>query len=519
VKLITILWVDDEIDHLQAHVKFLEKRSYDVIQARSGREALELLKSTRVDLILMDQMMVGMDGLETVHQIRKCYKDLPVVMVTQSEEEELMDLALSGTIADFLTKPVNPSQILIVIKRLLDSGRLRVNKAALEVISETEKIRGSMENSLEDWIHLYRSRVEKDITLGGELDQKLRGIQGGALDQVELNFSRFIEHNYRDWIASPGSAPLMSHNVIERKLLPELGKGGEVVFLVVDCMRYDQWLLMVRSLGNWYHREADFMVAGLPSATPYSRNSIFSGLVPRDIWRFYRTRWVENYGFPGLNSYEKTLLRDSLVRLGYRQGGNAVYTKASNREEGENTRRGLSHFLQDGFMAIVVNFIDHLTHGRSELDLIRDIAPDVPSFRRLASDWFEHSFLLKTLRTLSARGTTVIVTSDHGSTLANRIAYIRGARGMSRSVRYRFGHSLSADPKTAITVNSPAEWGLPDDHPRKSYLFARDDYLLMQDGISRDDQARFRGSFQHGGVSLEEMIVPCDVLRPKKYRQ
>lgn len=519
MNLITILWVDDEIDHLQAHVKFLEKRSYSVIQARSGREALDILKNTRVDLVLMDQMMVGMDGLETVHRIRRNYRDLPVVMVTQSEEEELMDRALSGTIADFLTKPVNPSQILLVVKRLLDSGRLRVDKAALEVITETEKLRKSRENSLEDWIHLYNSRMEKDISLGGELDQKLRGIQGGALDQVELGFSRFIENNYREWLASPDKAPLMAHNVLQRKVLPELLKGsGEVIFLVVDCMRYDQWLLMLKSIEQWYHRESDFMVSGLPSATPYSRNSIFSGLLPRDIWRFYRTRWLEKYGCPGLNSYEQLLMRDGLVRNGFSRGQSAVYTKVSTSAEGDNVRRGLSHFLKDGYMALVVNFIDHLTHGRSELDLIRDIAPDVPSFRRLAKEWFEHSFLLKMLKTLSVRGTTVVVTSDHGSVLAKRIAYARGARGMSHSVRYRFGHSLFADQKNAIVVHGPAEWGLPDDHPRKSYLFARDDYLLMQEGMNREDKQKFRGSFQHGGVSLEEMLVPCDVLRPKKYR-
>ncbi len=517
--MITILWVDDEIDHLQAHIKFLEKRSYGVLQARSGREALEILRGTRVDLVLMDQMMIGMDGLETVHQIRKSYKDLPVVMVTQSEEEELMDRALSGTIADFLTKPVNPSQILLVVKRLLDSGRLRVNKAAIEVIQETEKIRGSHENTLQQWISLYRSRVEKDISLGGELNLRLEGLQGGGLDQVEHDFSRFIEKKYPEWVASPDEAPLMAHNVLQRLVLPELERNiGEVVFLVIDCMRFDQWLLMLKSVEQWFHRESGFMVAGLPSATPYSRNSIFSGLVPRDIWRFYRTRWIEKYGCPGLNSYEKVLLRDSLTRYGYKQGKKAVYAKISNRTEGENVRRGLSHFLKDGFLAVVVNFIDHLTHGRSELDLIRDIAPDVPAFRTLAREWFEHSFLRDMLKTLSARGATVIVTSDHGSALARRICHVKGARGMSHSVRYRFGHSLSADPKNAIIVHDPAGWGLPDDHPRKGYLFARDDYLLMQEGMNREDRHKFTGSFQHGGVSLEEMLVPCDVLRPKKYR-
>ncbi len=517
--MITILWVDDEIDHLQAHIRFLQKRDYEIIPASSGREALEILRSIRVDLVLMDQMMVGMDGLETVHEIRKSYKDLPVVMVTQSEEEELMDKALAGTIADFLTKPVNPSQILLVLKRLLESGKLKVNKAASEVISETEKIRHSQNNSLADWTHLYHSWMEKDINLGGELDQRLHGIQGGGLDQVEMGFSRFIEKNYPNWIASPESAPIMSHNVLKRVVVPELLKGnGEVVFLVVDCMRHDQWLLMAKYIEHWYHREPGFMVAGLPTATPYSRNSIFSGLLPRDIWRFYRSHWIEEYGVPGLNSYENLLLGDALGRNGWRIKEKIDYVKVSNRQEGSNLKRGLSHFLRNGFMALVVNFIDNLTHGRSELDLIRDIAPDVPAFRRLAEGWFEHSFLFDLIKTLSARGATIIVTSDHGSTQANRITTVRGSRGMSHSVRYRFGHALSADPKHSLAVTKPAEWGLPDDNPRKTYLFAREDYLLMQQGFNKEDMYKFKGSFQHGGVSLEEMLVPCEVLRPKRYR-
>jgi CheY-like chemotaxis protein len=515
--LITILWVDDEIEHLEPHIRFLEKRGYSVRSARSGREAVEILRTIRVDLVLMDQMMVGMDGLQTVAEIRHSYKDLPVVMVTQSEEEELMDRALAGTIADFLTKPVNPSQILLVVKRLLDSGRLRVNKAAIEVVTETERIRSSRNSTIEDWTGLYRRRVEKDINLGGVLDQKLENIQGGSLEQVETDFSRFLEANYPNWLSSPNTAPLMAHNLLERVVVPELEAGsGEVLLLVMDCMRYDQWLLMARSLEPHFHRESGFMVAGVPSATPYSRNSIFSGLLPRDVWRFYRTRWVEKYGCPGLNSYEKLLLQNALVRHGWSRGNEAVYVKVSNAAEGASFKRGLSHFMRDGFIALVVNFIDHLTHGRSELDLIRDIAPDVPSFRNLAREWFQHSFLVGVLKTLSARGTTVIVTSDHGSTLAGRIGFIRGARGMSHSVRYRFGHSLHADPKQAIEINNPGEWGLPDDHPRKSYLLARSDYLLMQQGMNRADQAKFRGSFQHGGVSLEEMLVPCDVLRPKR---
>jgi CheY-like chemotaxis protein len=513
--LLRILWVDDEISHLQAHIRFLEKRGYTVYTAESGRMALDILKSRRVDLVLLDQMMVGMDGLETVMEIRRSYRELPIVMVTQSEEEELMDRALTGTVADFLTKPVNPSQILLVVKKLLTSGKLKLQHAAMEVMHEAETLRLSRDRSLSDWIHLYASWMEKDITTKGHLASDYGSFQGIGLDQLQMDFSRFLEDNYRDWISSD-SGPVMSHTFLEKVVLPHLDTPGELVLMVIDCMRYDQWLLMTREIEQWFHREPGFMIAGLPSATPYSRNSIFSGLLPRDISRFYRNDWIEEYGAPGLNRSEPRFLVDALKRLGWSGAENAVYLKASNKREGDNIRKGLSHFVRSGFLALVVNYIDHLTHGRSELDLIRDLAPDVGSFRALAESWFRSSFLREMLLTLSARGAKIIVTSDHGSVQARRVAWVRGARGMSSSVRYRFGLSLFGDPRQSLVIKQPAVWGLPDDNPRKSYVLARGDYMLFHESVAREDLRNFKGSFQHGGVSMDEMIVPCDVLTPRR---
>ncbi len=513
--MLKVLWVDDEISHLQPHIRFLEKRGYTVYTAESGRDALEILKSRRVDLVLLDQMMVGMDGLETLREIRRSYRELPIVMVTQSEEEELMDRALTGSVADFLTKPVNPSQILLVVKKLLTTGKLKLQQAAMEVMHEAETLRLSRDRSLSDWTHLYTSWIEKDISTRGHLTADFGSFQGVGLDQLQIDFSRFVEDNYRDWIGSR-DGPLMSHNFLERVVVPRLDDPGELVVLVIDCMRYDQWLLMTREIEQWFHREPGFMLAGLPSATPYSRNSIFSGLLPRDISRFYRNDWIEEYGSPGLNRNEPKFLVDALKRYGWNGAEDVVYLKASNKREGDSIRKGLSHFMKKGFFALVVNYIDHLTHGRSELDLIRDLAPDVGSFRALAESWFRSSFLREMLLTLSARGATVIVTSDHGSVQAGRIAWVRGARGMSSSVRYRFGLSLSSDPRQAIVIKQPASWGLPDENPRKSYVLARGDYLLFHEHVARDDMHNFRGSFQHGGVSMDEMIVPCDVLTSRK---
>ena len=515
--MITVLWVDDEIQHLRSHIRFLEKHDYKVLTAQNGQRALDILRENMVDIILMDQMMVGMDGLETVSNIRKNYHVLPIVMVTQSEEEELMDLAIGGEIDDYLTKPVNPSQILIVIKRLLMGRRLKVQRAAREVVDQTARIMDlrSHEMDWRKWVNIYRTWVEKDVASEGSLADEMRSFDKSRFSDMELDFSKHVESMFPEWITGTGSdSPLMSHNFLERVVIPQYESAGELVMIVIDCMRYDQWLTMAPILEKWFHIDTQFMLTILPSATPYSRNSIFAGLLPRDIWRFHRHKWDENYGEAGLNKHEHYFLTEAMRRLSRDRSIQPQFTKVSNRKEGEALVHSLSRQLKDGFLAIVVNYIDHLTHGRSELDLIKDLAPDVVSFRKLAETWFRSSFLKELFHTLAARGTTVVITSDHGSTFTSRETWIKG-RGVSGSLRFRFGNSLSADPKTVISVRNPTEWGLPSDRPSKGYLFARSDYFMMFPNVPRDEMHKFRNTFQHGGVSLEEMIVPSIILKPK----
>jgi CheY-like chemotaxis protein len=518
--MISILWVDDEIHHLRSHIRFLEKRDYRVLTAPNGKKALEVLRDNQVDIVLMDQMMVGMDGLETVSSIRRNYHALPIVMITQSEEEELMDMAIGSEVDDFLTKPVNPSQILLVIKKLLMGNRLRTQKAAREMVDQTARLMEmrSHDMSFRDWIGFYSSWVEKEVASEGAITDEMKTLDRHRFGEMELDFSRFVERSYPLWVSGDDpDTPLMSHNFLERVVVPQGDSSPELVLMVIDCMRYDQWLTMAPQLEKWFHIETDFMLSVLPSATPYSRNSIFSGLLPRDIWRFYRRMWDENYGDPGLNKHEHFYLTEALRRLGFGRNVEPDYVKVSNRREGEMLIHSLSRHLKNGFMAVIINYIDHLTHGRSELDLIRDLAPDVSSFRKLAETWFKSSFLKDLFHTLAARGSTVIITSDHGSVFTSRETRIRG-RGVSGSIRFRFGTSLSADPKTVITTGDPARWGLPDDRPSKSYLFARSDYFMMFPSVPRDEMYKFRNSFQHGGVSLEEMIVPSIVMKPKSVK-
>jgi len=513
--MITILWVDDEIQHLRSHILYLQKHDFRVLTAQSGQIALDLLRANQIDLVLMDQMMVGMDGLETVSSIRQNYHVLPIVMVTQSEEEELMDLAIGGEVDDYLTKPVNPSQILLVIKRLLMGTRLKTQRATREIVDQTARVMDLRDHEMDwrKWVNIYRSWIEKDVASDGSLSHEMRSLDRNRFSDMELDFSKHVEHQYPDWISGVGSdSPLMSHNYLERVVVPQVDSSDELVMMVIDCMRYDQWLTMAPILEKWFHIETDFMLTVLPSATPYSRNSIFAGLLPRDIWRFHRHKWNENYGEPGLNIHEQYFLSESLKRLGCSR--EPEYVKISNRKEGEALMHSLSRSLKNGFLAVIVNYIDHLTHGRSELDLIRDLAPDVPSFRKLAETWFRSSFLKEFFHTLAARGTTVVITSDHGSVFTSRDTKIRG-RGVSGSIRFRFGNSLSADPKAVISIRNPAEWGLPDDKPSKGYLFARSDYFMMFQNVPREELHKFRNTFQHGGVSLEEMIVPSIVLKPK----
>ncbi len=514
----TILWVDDEIGHLQSHIRYLEKRGYKILTAGSGRSALDILRTSRVDLVLMDQMMVGMDGLETVHLIREHNHTLPIVMVTQSEEEELMDMAIGGQVDDYLTKPVNPSQILLVIKRLLTGERLRTQRAAREIADQTSRMFEAQAEGMDwhGWVDVFRSWVEKDVASEGELSSEMKSIQKARIDDLAIGFSKLVESNFPEWIAATGSnTPLMSHNFLQRVVAPKLESGGETVLLVMDCMRYDQWLTISPSLENWFFVDTSFMLSLLPSTTLYSRNAIFSGMLPRDLSRFYRHKWTEEYGVSGLNRHEPEFLKDALRRLGCGYSGDPEFVKVTTRREGEAVMHSLSKHLQSGFMAIVVNYIDHLTHGRSELDLIRDLAPDVRSFRRLAETWFRSSFLRKLFQTLAARGATVIVTSDHGSVFTARDTRISGGRNIHGSIRYRYGDSLVADPKAVVTVREPAEWGLPNETPSKMYLLARSDYFMMFNNVPRGELQKFRNTFQHGGISMQEMIVPSVVLTPK----
>ena len=518
--MISVLWVDDEIERLRSHIVFLEKHGYRVLKASSGREALKTLSENKVDIVLMDQMMLGMDGLETVGKIRRNYHTLPVVMVTQSEEEELMDAAIGGEVDDFLTKPVNPSQILLVIKKLIMGTKLKTQHAVKEIADQSARIMDIRSGKMtwRKWVDIYRTWVEKDVSSSTSLSQEMGTLYRNRFSDMELDFSRHVEKNYPNWIAQKDeNAPLMSHNYLQRVVAPQIESSSEVVMMVIDCMRYDQWLTMARVVEKWFHVETDFMLTMLPSATPYSRNAIFAGLLPRDIWRFYRHMWSEAYGSPGLNKHEQFFLTEALKRLGCGRNIEPDYVKVSNRREGETLLHQLSRHLKKGFLAIIVNYIDHLTHGRSELDLIRDLAPDVESFRRLAETWFRSSFLKELFHTLAARGATIVVTSDHGSVFTDRETRIKG-RSVAGSIRFRFGNSFSCDNKAVIQVRNPSEWGLPDDKPSKSYLFARSDYFMMFPGIVREELHKFRNTFQHGGVSLEEMIVPSIILKPKNIR-
>jgi CheY-like chemotaxis protein len=515
----TILWVDDEIDHLGGHIRFLEKKGYRVLTAGSGARALEVLRENRVDLVLMDQMMVGMDGLETVEKIRDSYHSLPVVMVTQSEEEELMDRALGGVAEDFLTKPVNPSQILLVLKRILSSDRLRREHATGEVVSQAGRLaqRPDSKLSWRDWVDFYHRWMEVEVFSGSLVEREVRKVHRMRLDDLALGFSRFVERRYPRWITGEGDPPPMPQTFLRDFVVPELeSTSGEVVLLVMDCMRLDQWLAIYSTIEGLFHQELSHMFVNMPSATPYSRNALFAGLLPRDIWRFYRGNWREELGTPNLNRHEPEHMRDALRRHGWQAADRAEYVKVRSGRDGEKLHRNLSHRLEGGFLAVVVSFLDHLTHGRSESDLLKDLAPDVVSFRNLARSWFVRSHIRSILETLAARGATVVVTSDHGSKLSRRATHIRGGRGMSSSVRFRMGHSLTADARDAVVIRQPAEWGLPDDSPRKSYVLARSDYLLIHPAMDRSEMHKFENTFQHGGCSLQEMVVPVAVLRPKR---
>lgn len=512
----TILWVDDEIDLLSAHLIYLRERGYNVLESTNGDDAIEIVRNGGVDLVLLDEMMPGRDGLSTLEGIKDVEPLLPVIMVTKSEEEHLMDEAIGKKINDYLTKPVNLSQILSAIKKILDKQRLTESTLTREFVMEFSKITQQLSQPLDwrDWRDIHVKLSEIDLELERFRDVGLRQSLKDLKKQGTAEFGRYVTRYYPQWLSSDDGPPL-SVDVVKDHVAPLLKEGIQTFFIVVDCMRLDQWLMIEPVLAEYFNIKKEYYYSILPTATPFSRNAIFAGEFPDKVAKMNPDLWGRTSNEASRNRYERQLLDRNLALQGLKFKSEPKYVKVLDIEEGQNVAKKISSYSKTPLLSIVYNFVDKMIHGRSESDILQEIAPNEAAFRSLVKSWFEHSHMLDMLKSLASWDCAVVITTDHGSVIGTKGTVAHGKRDTSTNLRYKYGDNLNCDQKQAWLVSDPKSLHLPVWGLSTNYIIALEDYYFVYPTNFSEYKRQYLNSFQHGGISLDEMILPVAVLRPK----
>jgi len=512
-----ILWVDDEVEHLKPHILFLEDRGYSVTSVTNAEDAISLIRSNPYDLVLLDEMMPGMDGLEALPVIKSLRPALPMILVTKSEEENLMEEAIGVQIEDYLTKPVNPSQIFSTCKRILERQRISQEKVAREYTSEFGEISALLAQDMtpEMWVDIHLKLSERDLDLDAHPELGLRQTLHDQKRECNQAFGRYIGSHYSRWLAGE-SRPTLSVDLIPKYVLPLLQGGHHVLFIIIDNLRLDQWLILESMLYDWFLIQRDYYFSILPTATPYSRNAIFSGLFPIDIEADYSDLWKQGEDDEhSRNRFEHPLLMDQLKRLGIPLKPESKYVKLMDSEDARQVIKNIDSYLNTPLSAMVFNFVDIMAHRRSDSQILREIVPDESAFRSLTRTWFEHSALFQILKASSQAGIKVVLTSDHGSIRCMRGSTVHADRETSTNVRYKYGRAIRGEAKHCLEIKNPHEFKLPARGINTNYLIALEDYYFVYPTNYHKYISLYRDSFQHGGVSLEEMILAVVILDPK----
>ncbi len=510
-----ILWADDEIDQLQSHIIFLQKKGFDIVPVSNGEDAVSMIEEQKFDLVFLDEQMPGMGGLDTLEKIKASQPLLPVIMITKSEEESIMEDAIGAKISDYLIKPVNPNQILLTVKRILERSRLQNEKSAQSYLKDFGNISSRIHpnTSWKEWIEIYKELSKWQIDLG-DGDEALQQVLEDQVVDANREFGKFIEREYVHWLDQNEEAPLISQGIFKKYVFPHLKDGKKTMFFLIDCMRYDQWLVFEPYLAKMFDISTDFYYSILPTATPYSRNAIFAGVSPLEIAQMYPKLWDQGQDETSLNRHEEELLQKQLDRAGI--DINFKYEKILNAEDGRQVAGKMKSFSQSKLAAFVFNFVDTLVHSRSDSDVIKELAPDVSAFRSITEAWFQHSSLLQMFKELADEDVTVVVTTDHGSVRSLRDTKVFGDRDTATSLRYKYGRNLNAENDNAvIQIKDAKKFKLPDLGKASDYLIAREDYYFVYPTNYHKYQNRYKDTFQHGGASMEEMILPVATLTPK----
>jgi len=513
-----ILWVDDQIDELRGHCVYLAEKGYVVEGAANGRDALALLREQPYDAILLDEMMPGMGGLETLAEIKKIRESVPVIMVTKSEAEDLVTRAIGRRIDDYLVKPVSPLQVLSVLKKTLEGRRIRGEQVTRDYLAHFGEVadRIAAAERPADWADLYADMVGWGLDLQTYSDLGLRETHAEQMAACNQALARYVRDRYRDWVGGAPDAPLLSPRLFETWVEPELRAGRQVYWIVIDCMRLDQWRFVESLVEPYYRVERRYYWSILPSATPFARNALFSGLYPLEIAQRYPDWWRgSSQQEHSKNAHEEELLGEQLRRLGSPAAESFRYYKVFDVRDTDNLRRQLGSLGGVRLVAAVYNFLDIMAHGRSQSVILKELAPDEAAFRSLMSSWFEHSTLFEVLKLVARRDATVLLTTDHGSMFCKRATLVKGNRETSTNVRYKYGDNLAVDDKQVFFMKKPEQYMLPSQSPIENYAVTTENYYLVYPTNFHEYERLYRNSFQHGGISLEELICPFVVLRPR----
>ncbi|MEI6124250.1 MAG: bifunctional response regulator/alkaline phosphatase family protein [Bacteroidota bacterium] len=514
---VKILWVDDEIDLLKPHILFLQEKGYEVLTSNNGDEGLDLINDTNFDIIFLDENMPGISGLETLTQIRNNFPNLPVVMITKNDQEHTMDDAIGSSISDYLIKPVNPNQILLCLKKNLENKRLVSEKTTQAYQQEFRNIGMDISNRLthSEWKDIYKKMTRWELELEKSDDPSMNEVL--LLQKLEANnmFVKYYENNYINWINGKNEdRPILSHTVFKEKIFPHLDNTKPLFVILIDNLRYDQWKTIQPILEEYYRvQDDDIFYSILPSATQYSRNAIFGGLLPSEIERKYPHLWVNEEDEGTKNQFEGELLTEHLKRYGKDIKFN--YSKILNLAAGKKYVENLPNIINNKLNVLVYNFVDMLSHARTEMEVIRELADDESAYRSITLSWFKHSPLLEVIKYISEQNANLIITTDHGSVKVTDPVKIVGEKNTNTNLRYKFGRILNYDKKEVFAVRTPEEIYLPRFNVSTSYVFCRGNDFFAYPNNFHYYANYYKNTFQHGGISLEEILIPIIFLNPK----